>query len=188
MIDAEKKAYPAALLCDVMQVSRSGYYSWRNREKSPRQQEYERLIPVVQEADKISNHTYGARRIAKEVKEFGIACGKTKAKTLMKLANVSAKQKKKFKVTTDSKHNLPVTPNLLNRQFKVDEPDKVYVADLTYVWTQEGWLSGRGYRSFLPAGCRVVTEQPNDQAVGHGCFADGILASEARGGLALPFR
>jgi transposase InsO family protein len=140
MIDTEKKAYPVALLCDVMQVSRSGYYSWRNREKSPRQQEYERLIPVVQEADKISNHTYGARRIAKEVRELGIVCGKTKAKTLMKLANVSAKQKKKFKVTTDSKHNLPVAPNLLSRQFKVDEPDKVYVSDLTYVWTQEGWL------------------------------------------------
>lgn len=140
MIDAEKKAYPAALLCDVMQVSRSGFYSWRNREKSPRQQEYERLIPVVQEADKISKHTYGARRIAKEVEELGISCGKTKARTLMKLANVSAKQKKKFKVTTDSKHSLPVAPNLLNRQFKVDEPDKVYVADLTYIWTQEGWL------------------------------------------------
>jgi putative transposase len=140
MIDAEKEAYPAALLCDVMQVSRSGYYSWRSREKSPRQQEYEGLIPVVQEADRISKHTYGARRIAKEIIELGIACGKTKAKTLMKLANVSAKQKKKFKVTTDSKHNLPVAPNLLNRQFKVDEPDKVYVSDLTYVWTQEGWL------------------------------------------------
>ena len=140
MIDTEKKVYPAALLCDVMQVSRSGYYSWRNRGKSPRQQEYERLIPVVQEADKISKQTYGARRIAKEIEAVGVSCGKGKAKTLMKLANVSAKQKKKFKVTTDSKHNLPVAPNLLNRQFKVDEPDKVYVSDLTYIWTQDGWL------------------------------------------------
>ncbi len=58
----------------------------------------------------------------------------------MKLADVSAKQKKKFKVTTDSKHNLPVAPNLLNREFKVDTPDQVYVSDLTYIWTQEGWL------------------------------------------------
>ena len=140
MIDAEKKVYPATLLCDVMQVSRSGYYAWRNREESPRQQEYKRLIPVVQEAHKISKQTYGARRIAAEVEAVGgVSCGKTKAKTLMKLAKVSAKQKKKFKVTTNSKHSLPVAPNLLNRQFKVDEPDKVYVADLTYIWTQDGW-------------------------------------------------
>jgi len=58
----------------------------------------------------------------------------------MKLAGVAAKQKKKFKVTTDSKHNLPVAPNLLNRQFEVNEPDKVYVSDITYIWTHEGWL------------------------------------------------
>jgi transposase InsO family protein len=58
----------------------------------------------------------------------------------MKLADVAAKQKKKFKVTTDSKHNLPVAPNLLNRQFEVKEPDKVYVSDITYIWTHEGWL------------------------------------------------
>jgi putative transposase len=140
MIDAEKKVYSIALLCEVMRVSRSGYYSWLNREQSPRQQEYERLIPVVQEADRVSKQTYGARRIAKEVEAVGVPCGKTKARTLMKMANVSAKQKKKFKVTTDSKHNMPVAPNLLGRQFKVEEPDKVYVSDLTYLWTQEGWL------------------------------------------------
>jgi len=140
MIDTEKKAYQTTLLCDVMQVSRSGYYSWRTREKSSRQQEYEQLIPVVQEAHRISKGTYGARRIAEEVEELGVSCGRTKAGTLMKLADVSAKQKKKFKVTTDSKHNLPVAPNLLNREFKVDTPDQVYVSDLTYIWTQEGWL------------------------------------------------
>jgi len=58
----------------------------------------------------------------------------------MRLAGVSAKQKKKFKVTTDSKHNLPVAPNLLNREFAVAEPDQVYVSDITYIWTSEGWL------------------------------------------------
>jgi len=58
----------------------------------------------------------------------------------MRLAGVSAKQKKKFKVTTDSKHNLPVAPNLLNREFEVAEPDQVYVSDITYIWTSEGWL------------------------------------------------
>ena len=140
MIDTEKKAYPIALLCEVMQVSRSGYYSWSRREKSARQQEYEALIPVVQEADRISKGTYGARRIAGEIEANGTTCGKTKAKTLMKLAGVSAKQKRKFKVTTDSKHKLPVAPNLLNREFNVAEPDQVYVSDITYIWTNEGWM------------------------------------------------
>jgi transposase InsO family protein len=74
------------------------------------------------------------------VEAHGISCGRIKAKTLMKLAGVSAKQKRKFKVTTDSKHNLPVAPNLLNREFNVVEPDQVYVSDITYIWTNEGWL------------------------------------------------
>lgn len=140
MIDTEKKAYPITLLCELMQVSRSGYYSWRKREKSVRQKEYEKLIPIVQEAHRISTGTYGTRRISEEVEAHGITCGRAKAKTLMKLAKISAKQKRKFKVTTDSKHNLPVAPNLLNREFKVEEPDRVYVSDITYVWTNEGWL------------------------------------------------
>jgi len=140
MIDAEKKAYPISLLCSVIQVTRSGYYSWRASGKSARQCEYEKLIPVVQEAHRISKGTYGTRRISEEIEAHGVSCGRDKARTLMKLADVSAKQKRKFKVTTDSKHNLPVAPNLLNREFKVEEPDRVYVSDITYIWTNEGWL------------------------------------------------
>jgi transposase InsO family protein len=123
-----------------MQVSLSGYYTWRNRSKSARQREDERLIPIVLAAHKKSKGTYGARRISEEIEAHGSACGRFKAGTLMKLAGVAAKQKKKFKVTTDSKHNLPVAPNLLDRQFEVKEPDMVYVADITYIWTHEGWL------------------------------------------------
>lgn len=123
-----------------MQVSRSGYYAWGKRGKSSRQKENERLIPLVREADKKSKGTYGARRIAEEIKAKGISCGRTRAGTLMGLAGVAAKQKKKFKATTNSKHKLPVVPNLLNRQFEVKEPDRVYVSDITYIWTHEGWL------------------------------------------------
>jgi transposase InsO family protein len=123
-----------------MQISRSGYYAWRKRGKSSRQKENERLIPIVRAAHKKSKGTYGARRIAEEIEACGSACGRTKAGTLMKLAGVAAKQKKKFKVTTDSRHNLPVAPNLLNRQFAVKDPDRVYVSDITYIWTHEGWL------------------------------------------------
>lgn len=139
MIDTEKKAYPVSLMCEVLNVCRSGYYAWRLR-LSVRQQEYEKLIPLVKQVHKSTNGTYGARRMAKEIEKSGTPCGRTKAATVMALAKVSAKQKKKFKVTTDSKHNLPIAPNLLDRQFTVDEPDRVYVGDITYIWTQEGWL------------------------------------------------
>ncbi len=98
------------------------------------------MIPIVQNADKVSKGTYGARRMAKEIEAHGSPCGRGKAATVMKLANVSAKQKRKFKVTTDSRHTLPIAPNLLNREFSVNAPDQVYVSDITYLWTQEGWL------------------------------------------------
>lgn len=140
MIDAVKKVYPIALLCAVFEVSRSGYYLWKKGEKSARQLEYEELAPVVQKAHTASKGTYGARRIAEEVEAHGVSCGRSKAATLMKIANVAAKQKRKFKETTDSKHSLPVAPNLLNRKFEVQEPDQVYVSDITYIWTNEGWL------------------------------------------------
>ena len=123
-----------------MQVSRSGYYAWRKRGKSLRQRENEQLVPIVKAAHRKSKGTYGARRIAEEIEAQGNTCGRTRAATLMKLARVAAKQKKKFKATTDSKHNLPVAPNLLDRQFEVNEPDTVYVSDITYIWTREGWL------------------------------------------------
>ena len=118
-IQTVKKAYPLCLLCKVMQVSRSGYYSWEKLGKSARDQERERLIPKVKEIHKTSRKTYGSRRIAKELESTGTRCGKHKAGTLMKLAGVEAKQRKKFKATTDSKHTMPVAPNLLKRQFAV---------------------------------------------------------------------
>lgn len=128
------------LLCKVMQVSRSGFYSWKNREKSPRQQERDRLIPKVKEIHKQTRGSYGARRISEELKAQGESCGRSKAGTLMRLAQVSAKQRKKFKATTDSKHSLVAAPNLLERKFVVAEPDRVYCSDITYIWTKEGWL------------------------------------------------
>lgn len=139
-IDTVKKAYPLTLLCQVMRVSRSGFYSWKNRGKSLRQREQERLIPKVKAIHRQTRQSYGARRISEELEAQGESCGRTKAGTLMKLAGVEAKQKKKFKATTDSKHNLPVAPNLLDRNFEVPEPDRVYCADITYIWTTEGWL------------------------------------------------
>jgi transposase InsO family protein len=141
MIDTEKETYSISLLCKVLEVSRSGYYAWLKRPKSSRDLERERLVPLVLEISKDSRSTYGARRIVKELSlRHGISCTRYKAGTLMDLAGVYAKQKRKYKVTTDSKHNLPVSPNLLDRNFSVARPDEVYVSDITYIWSAEGWL------------------------------------------------
>ena len=93
------------------------------------------MIPKVKELHKISRGTYGKRRMAVELEvATGISCGQHKAGTLMGLAGVQVKRRKKFKVTTNSKHGLPVSPNLLARCFTVPEPDRVYVGDITYIW------------------------------------------------------
>ncbi len=98
------------------------------------------MVPVVVEAHPVSRGSYGARRMAEEIKDHGIQCGRYRAKTIMQIAGVVAKQKKKFKVTTDSKHNLPVAPNLLERDFETEKANEAWVGDITYVWTAEGWL------------------------------------------------
>jgi len=123
-----------------MRVSRSGFYSWQTSDKSLRQKEQERLIPKVKAIHRQTKASYGARRISAELEAQGESCGRAKAGSIMKLAGVVAKHRKKFKATTDSTHNLPVAPNLLARDFKVPEPDRVYCSDITYIWTTEGWL------------------------------------------------
>jgi putative transposase len=139
-IKSEKKVYPITLLCKVMKVPRTGYYRWANGIKSARQLEYERLRPLVKELHNQADANYGARRIAEDLTALGEPCGRTRAATLMKIAQVEAKHKKRFKVTTNSAHKLPVAPNLLERDFATEEPDRVYVGDITYIWTREGWL------------------------------------------------
>jgi len=108
--------------------------------KSPRQRENEKLIPIVKWAHTDSKGTYGTRRIAGELEAGGTPCGRYRARTLMQLSGVSARRNKKFKATTNSKHNLPVAQNLLERKFEVASPDRVWVSDMTYLWTSEDGL------------------------------------------------
>ncbi len=100
----------------------------------------ERVLHLVKSIHLQTKGIYGARRISVELIVQGESCGRPKATTLMGLAGVSVQHRKKFKATTDSKHKLPVAPNLLNRQFRVNEPDCVYCGDITYIWTAKGWL------------------------------------------------
>jgi len=98
---------------------------------------------LLSDVRRIHNETrgsHGSRRTAERLHMQGHPVGRYRARSLMKKAGVSVKQRKKFRITTDSKHNLPVAPNLLNRNFQVDRPDKVWCSDITDLWTREGWL------------------------------------------------
>ena len=104
------------------------------------QQERERLVVLVRELHQQTKGAYGARRVAKELEYQGESCSRSRARTLMRLAQVEAKSKKKFKVTTKSQHQFPIAENLLSRNFQTTSPDRVYCSDITYIWTAEGWL------------------------------------------------
>ena len=139
-ISRSKKAYPITLMCEVLRVSSSGYYFWRKRPDSSRLTENLKLVPLVRQIHIESGYTYGSRRMSKALQAMGIPCGRCRARTLMRLAGIIVRQKRKFKITTNSKHKLPVAPNLLNREFEVDAPNKAWVSDITYIWTAQGWL------------------------------------------------
>jgi putative transposase len=134
------KAYPITTLCEVMGVSRSGYY--RNvKANDPRKIDPDfPLISKVREIHVQAKKKYGTRRMSEQLQAEGHNVGRYKARSLMRKAGVSVTYKKKFKRTTDSKHNLPIAKNLLDRRFDVETPNTVWCGDITYLWTNEGWL------------------------------------------------
>ena len=98
------------------------------------------MLEWVEDIAKSSGYTYGSRRMKRALNALSYPVSRTKARKLMREAGVSARQRRKYKVTTNSNHKQPVFDNLLNREFDVAQPDQVYAADVTYVWTKEGWL------------------------------------------------
>ena len=140
-IRQQMKAYPVTLLCRVMQVSRSGFYDYRrhyqDQSHDPTQQALESRIKAI---FKESKGTYGSRRILEKLKAEGHHIGRYRVRSLMRKLKLKAKTPKRYKVTTDSNHSYSVAPNLVNRQFNVDAPDKLWTTDITYLWTMEGWL------------------------------------------------
>ena len=123
-----------------MKVSRSGYYDWLDRPESSRSLENKELTKVIREIFTKSRNIYGTRRIADQLSKRDIFISRNRIVKLMALAGLSCKTKRKFKVTTDSKHNKPISPNLLNREFNVIKADTYWVGDITYIPTKNGWL------------------------------------------------
>jgi transposase InsO family protein len=136
----EKANYSVTLLCQVMEVSRSGFYDFLRRHQRPIDAREPQLILRVRTIHKANDQAYGSRRISKALRADGEDVGQYRAGTLMRKARVEVKQKKRFRVTTHSKHNYPVAPNLLDRQFDIEAPNTLWGGDITYLWTDEGWL------------------------------------------------
>lgn len=139
MILAEQANYPVSMMCTALGVSRAAFYAWRRRPVSERKQEDQRLLVEIQKFHKQSRGTYGSPRITTDLQEQGEVIGHNRVARIMRENGIVGKPEPKWTTTTDSAHNLPVAPNLLEREFDVDTPDQVWVGDISYVWTYRGW-------------------------------------------------
>ena len=140
MIKNNENNYPIALMCRCLQVSESGYYDWRSRPDSNRTRENKRLTKIIAEVFYDEKCRVGSPRITKRLEHEGIVVDQNSVAKLMQKAGMRAKNKRKFKATTNSNHHLPVSPNLLKQNFSASAPNKKWVSDITYIWTSEGWL------------------------------------------------
>ena len=124
----------------VLEVSRSGYYRWLKRKPSPRDIDNQRLDAEIREIYDGSKGRYGSPKITRELQDRGYRVSKNRVARRMRDIGLRSKVRRKYRVTTDSKHQFPVAPNLLERNFKADSPNKVWVSDITYLATRTGWL------------------------------------------------
>jgi putative transposase len=140
-IAQHKKTWPVDRMCQLLGVIHSGYYDYRRRHEGKLDDPYRReLLEAVREIARASDDNYGSRRMKTALNMLYYPACRDKARKLMIEAEIEAKHRKKYKVTTNSNHKQPVFDNVLDRQFDVEQPDRVYVGDVTYLWTQEGWL------------------------------------------------
>jgi transposase InsO family protein len=139
-IAAEKALYPIEVLCDVLDVSRSGYYAWTKRKPPERATRDAELAATIVAVHTKSRGTYGSPRVHVELRASGKRVGKKRVERLMRERGLVARHKRRFRRTTDSNHELPIAPNVLDRKFETKAPNQAWVTDVTYIATDEGWL------------------------------------------------
>lgn len=139
-IQAHRSLFSVERMCSLLGISRSGYYDWRQRRPSQRTGANGRLLEEIRRIHEGSYRTYGSPRVTAALRRQGIVCGRNRVARLMQLHEIVAKTKRRFKATTNSRHHYPVAPNLLRQELTITGTNQVWVADITYVWTAEGWL------------------------------------------------
>jgi putative transposase len=140
MIKTNDEQFSVNMMCRILSVSRSGYYAWKHRPHSDRNQANKLLTDDIKRIFDDEKERSGSPRITKLLQEEGKSAGRHRVARIMRDNGWRAKAAKKYKATTNSNHALPVAPNLLNQNFNADAPDQKWVSDITYIWTDEGWL------------------------------------------------
>jgi putative transposase len=190
-IEKHASQHSVVRMCEALGVSRGGYYSWLSRPESQRAREDRQLLLRIRAAFRENRGSYGSPRIQAELREEGIGCGRHRIARLMRQERLQARPKRRFKSTTQSAHTHEVAANELQRQFQVAVPDTCWAGDITYIWTQEGWL----YLAVLLDLCsrRIVgwavsdrltedlTLKALDQALAHRRPSAGLLHHSDRG-------
>jgi transposase InsO family protein len=139
-IESHKKTHAVQTLCQMFQVTPSGYYQWKGRGKSNREKENDFLLEKIKETYEKNRCVYGSPRITQALHREAIICSQPRVARLMRANGIVAKTQRKFKATTNSNHTLPVAADLVGQAFGVDGPNKLWVGDITYIDTDEGWL------------------------------------------------
>jgi putative transposase len=139
-IQAHRRRYALTRLCDVLEVSPSGYHDWQDRPESPRSLENKRLTQKIDDYHRQSRQRYGSPKIHEDLVEAGEAVSVNRVARLMKVADIKSKMARKFVITTNSKNTMQPAPDLLQRQFSVDKSNQAWVSDTTFIATRQGWL------------------------------------------------
>jgi len=140
MVKSNEEHFPVGMMCRLLSVSRSGYYRWKNRPRSGRDQANRMLTADIKRIFDDEKGRPGSPRISRRLQEEGKSASRHRVAKLMRDNGLRAKAAKKYKATTNSNHALPVAPNLLEQNFTADVPDQKWVSDITTIWTEEGWL------------------------------------------------
>jgi len=139
-IDKYRSTHAVEMMCRILRVTRSGYYAWKKRGESRRKRRDTVLLEKIRESYRESRGRYGSPNIHEDLRQWDYRCSRKRVARLMREAGLRAKTIRRFRVTTESKHTLPVAENLLQRQFSAEAAGKVWVSDITYLWTRQGWL------------------------------------------------
>ena len=174
LIDAEKAEFPVRTMCRLLDVSESGFFAWQGRPASQRQRDDMIYLAHIRTAFELSNRTYGSPRMHRELVDEGLPIGRRRTARLMRENGLAARQKRRFKRTTDSTHAWPVVPNLLDQDFAAEAPDQKWSADISYIWTAEGWLYLAVLVDLFLTTCRRLGSQRQaEEGFGAACPAYG---------------
>jgi putative transposase len=138
-IAKHRHIWPVSGLCEVLEVSRSGFHAWLNRPTSARDINNAKLVMAIEASFKASDRTYGARRVWRDVLEEGLTCGLHRIEGLMRINALRARPKHRGKPRDDGERSV-IADNILNRNVQADQPNQKWLADFTHIWTAEGWL------------------------------------------------